>query len=98
MHLIVQDSPFNVRARNLRPHPGIYHCCTFCSSNGNKKTTCACGGVMDGGYAGCGHGHGTACKNYELKLRFNQKSIIFRASRTSLELLWKKYLMAFTRC
>lgn len=55
----INGSPFMVRARNLRPHLGIFHCCSFCSSNGKK--VCACGGVMeiDGvkrfGY--CGHGH-----------------------------------------
>lgn len=52
----VQDSPFTGRARNLRPHSGIFHCCSFCSSNGKK--VCACGGEMPvDGYIGCGHGH-----------------------------------------
>lgn len=52
----VAESPFTVRARNLRPHAGIFHCCSFCSSNGKK--VCACGGQMDvNGYSGCGHGH-----------------------------------------
>lgn len=52
----IQDSPFTVRARNLRPHAGIFHCCSFCSSNGKK--VCACGGEMEvDGYKGCGHGH-----------------------------------------
>ncbi|KAL7029250.1 hypothetical protein ACKWTF_006167 [Chironomus riparius] len=32
----IRDSPFTVRARNLRPHSGIFHCCSFCSSNGKK--------------------------------------------------------------
>lgn len=50
----IQDSPFTVRARNLRPHSGIFHCCSFCSSNGKK--VCACGGQMPGGSKGCGHG------------------------------------------
>lgn len=52
----IQDSPFTVRARNLRPHSGIFHCCSFCSSNGKK--VCACGGEMPiDRYVGCGHGH-----------------------------------------
>ena len=52
----IRDSPFTVRARNLRPHLGIFHCCSFCSSNGKK--VCACGGEMPiDGYVGCGHGH-----------------------------------------
>lgn len=52
----ILDSPFTVRARNLRPHSGIFHCCSFCSSNGKK--VCACGGEMEvEGYRGCGHGH-----------------------------------------
>lgn len=54
----IKNSPFTVRARNLRPHSGIFHCCSFCSSNAKK--TCACGGVMkvDGSSReGCGHGH-----------------------------------------
>ncbi|CRK87500.1 CLUMA_CG001301, isoform A, partial [Clunio marinus] len=52
----ILDSPFTVRARNLRPHIGIFHCCSFCSSNGKK--ICACGAEMEiEGYKGCGHGH-----------------------------------------
>lgn len=52
----IQESPFTARARNLRPHSGIFHCCSFCSSNGKK--VCACGGEMEiKGYNGCGHGH-----------------------------------------
>ncbi|XP_046482428.1 E3 ubiquitin-protein ligase TRIM45 [Neodiprion pinetum] len=38
-------------------HPGVYHCCTFCSSGGRKEAVCACRGTMPGGYRGCGHGH-----------------------------------------
>lgn len=57
----IRDSPFTVRARNLRPHSGIFHCCSFCSSNGKKVNSCACGGVMeiDGvkRHGCCGHGH-----------------------------------------
>lgn len=52
----IRDSPYNVRVRNLRPHAGIFHCCSFCSSSGKKE--CACGGRMEvDGYKGCGHGH-----------------------------------------
>lgn len=54
----VQGSPFNVTVRRKhRPHPGVFHCCTFCSSGGQKAARCACGGTMPGGYLGCGHGH-----------------------------------------
>lgn len=54
----VRGSPFvvNVRRRNSRHH-GLFHCCTFCSSEGKKHMRCGCGGVMPGGYSGCGHGH-----------------------------------------
>lgn len=38
-------------------HTGIWHCCTFCSSEGNKQATCACGAIMPGGFKGCGHSH-----------------------------------------
>lgn len=60
----IHGSPFAVRARNLRPHSGIFHCCSFCSSNGKK--VCACGGVMPGElFKGCGHGHeGWAGKSF----------------------------------
>lgn len=55
----IRNSPFTVRARNLKPHSGIFHCCSFCSSNGKK--VCACNGVMeiDGvrKEGVCGHGH-----------------------------------------
>lgn len=53
----MQNNPFTLRARTLKPHTGIYHCCTFCSSSGSKSSTCACGSQMPGGYIGCGHGH-----------------------------------------
>ncbi|KAM8977774.1 E3 ubiquitin-protein ligase TRIM45 [Pelodytes ibericus] len=54
----IQGSPFTVAVRaNSRPHPGIYHCCSFCSSGGRKDARCGCGGTMPGGYQGCGHGH-----------------------------------------
>uniref|UniRef100_A0A8D0HDQ9 RING-type E3 ubiquitin transferase n=1 Tax=Sphenodon punctatus TaxID=8508 RepID=A0A8D0HDQ9_SPHPU len=54
----VQDSPFTVIVKNkFRKHWGMFHCCTFCSSGGQKAARCACGGTMPGGYQGCGHGH-----------------------------------------
>ncbi|XP_006899640.1 PREDICTED: tripartite motif-containing protein 45-like isoform X2 [Elephantulus edwardii] len=54
----VKGSPFTVTVRRKnRPHPGVFHCCTFCSSGGQKTARCACGGTMPGGYLGCGHGH-----------------------------------------
>uniref|UniRef100_A0A336KEH2 CSON008495 protein n=1 Tax=Culicoides sonorensis TaxID=179676 RepID=A0A336KEH2_CULSO len=53
----IKDSPFTLRARALKPHTGIYHCCCFCSSGGSKIATCACASTMPGGYKGCGHGH-----------------------------------------
>ncbi|XP_061389894.1 E3 ubiquitin-protein ligase TRIM45-like [Musca vetustissima] len=52
----IKGSPFSFLARPVRPHTGIYHCCTFCSSKGNKFATCSCQGSMPG-YNGCGHGH-----------------------------------------
>ena len=57
MHL--QRSPFTVDVvpRRKKKHRGIYHCCTFCSSEGKKHIRCGCGSVMPGGYSGCGHGH-----------------------------------------
>ncbi|XP_048207816.1 tripartite motif-containing protein 45 [Perognathus longimembris pacificus] len=54
----VQGSPFTVTVRRRhRTHSGVFHCCTFCSSGGQKAVRCACGGTMPGGYLGCGHGH-----------------------------------------
>ncbi|KAM4872939.1 E3 ubiquitin-protein ligase TRIM45 [Thomomys bottae] len=54
----VQGSPFTVTVKRKRhPHSGVFHCCTFCSSGGQKAVRCACGGTMPGGYLGCGHGH-----------------------------------------
>ncbi|XP_051469167.1 tripartite motif-containing protein 45 [Apus apus] len=54
----VQGSPFTVMVkRNFHEHQGVFHCCTFCSSGGQKAARCACGGTMPGGYQGCGHGH-----------------------------------------
>ncbi|XP_053958790.1 uncharacterized protein LOC128863584 [Anastrepha ludens] len=52
----IKGSPFTFLARNVRPHSGIFHCCTFCSSKGNKLVKCSCDGRMPG-YNGCGHGH-----------------------------------------
>ncbi|XP_075053598.1 E3 ubiquitin-protein ligase TRIM45 [Mixophyes fleayi] len=54
----LKGSPFSATVReSLRQHRGIYHCCTFCSSGGQKDARCGCGGTMPGGYQGCGHGH-----------------------------------------
>ncbi|XP_053561725.1 tripartite motif-containing protein 45 [Bombina bombina] len=54
----IQGSPFTVTVQGRsRQHPGIFHCCTFCSSEGQKDARCGCGGTMPGGYKGCGHGH-----------------------------------------
>uniref|UniRef100_A0A8C0IC80 RING-type E3 ubiquitin transferase n=1 Tax=Bubo bubo TaxID=30461 RepID=A0A8C0IC80_BUBBB len=54
----VQGSPFTLMVKNkFREHRGVFHCCTFCSSGGQKAARCACGGTMPGGYQGCGHGH-----------------------------------------
>ncbi|NXF85912.1 TRI45 protein, partial [Eubucco bourcierii] len=54
----IQGSPFTVMVKNkFREHQGVFHCCTFCSSGGQKAAYCACGGTMPGGYQGCGHGH-----------------------------------------
>ncbi|NXJ11803.1 TRI45 protein, partial [Odontophorus gujanensis] len=54
----VQGSPFAVTVKSkFRKHQGVFHCCTFCSSGGQKAARCACGGTMPGGYQGCGHGH-----------------------------------------
>lgn len=53
----IKGSPFGLCARTLRPHSGLFHCCTFCSSNGSKTAICACESKMPGGYKGCGHGH-----------------------------------------
>lgn len=57
MFIYIQDSPFKLCARTLRPHCGIYHCCSFCSSGKSKMQSCACEGIMPGGSKGCGHGH-----------------------------------------
>ncbi|NXP56278.1 TRI45 protein, partial [Heliornis fulica] len=54
----VQGSPFTLTVRNkFREHRGVFHCCAFCSSGGQKAARCACGGTMPGGYQGCCHGH-----------------------------------------
>ncbi|KAI8119945.1 Tripartite motif-containing protein 45 [Lucilia cuprina] len=52
----IKGSPFRFQARTLRPHSGIYHCCAFCSSKGNKNIKCACEGRMPN-FHSCGHGH-----------------------------------------
>ncbi|XP_068151601.1 E3 ubiquitin-protein ligase TRIM45 [Drosophila tropicalis] len=48
----IRGSPFTFQARQVRPHAGIYHCCSFCSGKGK----CSCEGRMPG-HNGCGHGH-----------------------------------------
>nr|XP_045582063.1 mucin-4-like [Procambarus clarkii] len=45
------------QAMTGRRHTGVFHCCTFCSSGGDKTASCACGATMPGGYQGCGHNH-----------------------------------------
>lgn len=42
----IKGSPFLINIRTLRPHSGIFHCCTFCSSKGSKIMTCACNSKM----------------------------------------------------
>ncbi|XP_049301312.1 tripartite motif-containing protein 45 [Anopheles funestus] len=54
---ILEECPVVLRIHKLRPHYGVYHCCSFCSGGGTKGGTCACGSIMPGGYRGCGHGH-----------------------------------------
>lgn len=47
--LSLQGSPFvlNVK-RKLRRHTGTFHCCSFCSSGGDKEARCGCPGTMPG--------------------------------------------------
>ncbi|CAH0381052.1 unnamed protein product [Bemisia tabaci] len=52
----IQGSPFTVNVQTVKPHTGVFHCCSFCSSHGSKQVSCGCGGRMSG-YKGCGHGH-----------------------------------------
>ncbi|XP_075761200.1 E3 ubiquitin-protein ligase TRIM45 isoform X2 [Pelodiscus sinensis] len=43
----VQGSPFTLTVKNkFRKHQGVFHCCSFCSSGGQKAARCACGGTM----------------------------------------------------
>uniref|UniRef100_A0A8C1M0Y4 Tripartite motif containing 45 n=1 Tax=Cyprinus carpio TaxID=7962 RepID=A0A8C1M0Y4_CYPCA len=53
-----EGSPFvlNVK-KNLRRHYGIFDCCSFCSSGGNKEARCGCTGTVPAGFRGYGHGH-----------------------------------------
>ena len=54
----IRGSPFAVSVRRkANRHRGVFHCCTFCSSEGKKHIKCGCGSTMPGGYSGCGHGH-----------------------------------------
>lgn len=82
----IHGSPFAVRARNLRPHLGIFHCCSFCSSNGKK--VCACGGSMPGDlFRGCGHGHeGWAGKSF-VHVHFSNDFNLVTFRTKTLELL-----------
>lgn len=82
----INGSPFAVRSRNLRPHSGIFHCCSFCSSNGKK--VCACGGAMPGDvFKGCGHGHeGWAGKSLA-HLHFSNDFNLVNFRTKTLELL-----------
>lgn len=52
----INRSPFTFEVRAVRPHTGVFHCCTFCSSKGTRGPTCACEGTMEN-FTGCGHGH-----------------------------------------
>ncbi|RUS75475.1 hypothetical protein EGW08_016773, partial [Elysia chlorotica] len=53
-----QGSPFkfNVKPR-WRPHHGVWHCCTVCSTGSATDVTCGCGGTTGDGYSGCCHGY-----------------------------------------
>ncbi|XP_072176767.1 E3 ubiquitin-protein ligase TRIM45-like [Diadema setosum] len=54
----IRGSPFGIMVKAGRQdHTGVWHCCSFCSSEGSKEATCACGGIMPGGFKGCGHSH-----------------------------------------
>ncbi|NXS55241.1 TRI45 protein, partial [Brachypteracias leptosomus] len=56
----VKSSPFTLMVKNkFREHQALFHCCTFCSSGGQKAARCASDGAssLAGGYQGCGHGH-----------------------------------------
>lgn len=44
----VQGSPFTVNVQTVKPHTGVFHCCSFCSSHGSKQVSCGCGGRMSG--------------------------------------------------
>lgn len=50
----IKNSPFPITVRQIRPHSGVYHCCSFCSGSSGA---CGCGGKMPGKFTGCGHGH-----------------------------------------
>ncbi|KAM8716983.1 hypothetical protein ACLKA7_003796 [Drosophila subpalustris] len=52
----IKGSPYTFHSRQVRPHTGIFHCCSFCSGKGSKSVKCSCDGRMPG-YSGCGHGH-----------------------------------------
>ncbi|KAM7066661.1 LOW QUALITY PROTEIN: E3 ubiquitin-protein ligase TRIM45 [Acridotheres tristis] len=50
-------SPFTLMVEHKFREHGVFHCCTFCSSGGQKSAHCACGATMPGGYQGYGHEH-----------------------------------------
>ncbi|KAM9805171.1 E3 ubiquitin-protein ligase TRIM45 [Neosynchiropus ocellatus] len=54
----IKGSPFTLSVKQKsRSHTGVFHCCSFCSSGGNKEARCGCPGTMPGGFKGCGHSH-----------------------------------------
>ncbi|CAN9498461.1 unnamed protein product [Ophioblennius macclurei] len=54
----IKGSPFTLTVRRkFRRHGGTFHCCSFCSSGGDKEARCGCAGTMPGGFKGCGHAH-----------------------------------------
>uniref|UniRef100_A0A672H3J2 RING-type E3 ubiquitin transferase n=1 Tax=Salarias fasciatus TaxID=181472 RepID=A0A672H3J2_SALFA len=54
----VKGSPFSLTVqRKFRRHGGTFHCCSFCSSGGDREARCGCPGTMPGGFKGCGHAH-----------------------------------------
>ncbi|KAL2311309.1 hypothetical protein Nmel_003009, partial [Mimus melanotis] len=42
-----KGSPFTLMVKHkFRERQGVFHCCMFCSSGGQKAAHCACGGTM----------------------------------------------------
>lgn len=46
--IFIENFNESTAASIMKPHTGIYHCCTFCSSGGKKEAICGCGGTMPG--------------------------------------------------